>query len=88
MQWIECYPDGMDKGRQFVAVSDGVTTFCAIGDDIDALIADYVATYGFNTPGDVHCAAKLYYGDEEAWPAEARKFTIRSDDGRDGYLVA
>jgi hypothetical protein len=82
-EWSETYPQYMPEGQAFVAISDGTCTHCAYGDDIDALIADYVSTYSFNSPGEVRCTAGRYPSDwngEDA-PAEERSFTIDSENG-------
>lgn len=76
IHWIECFASNMKTGQAFVAISDGTTTFCAVGGDLDVMIADYASNYGFNSPGDVSCVASLYAGDEEASISDTRHFTI------------
>lgn len=58
-----------------VRISDGTETVRA------SSIEEYAASYGFNESGEVNCRVV----DEEG--EILRTFTIRSDDGRRGYLV-
>lgn len=77
-EWIETYPRYMPEGHAFVAISDGTVTHCALGEDLDALVAAYVASYAFNSPGEVECVASRYPADwngEDA-PAEERRFIV------------
>lgn len=82
-EWNETYPRYMPEGQAFIAISDGVVTHCAAGEDIDAMIADYASTYAFNSPGEVRCVASQYPADWDGEDAAAieKSFVIDSDGG-------
>ena len=79
----------MELVIKHIKISDGTETEAMEGTDIQAAIAEYVKGYGFNEPGDVECVVKVSEEDNptyQDWITHSR-FTIRSEDGRSGYLV-
>lgn len=76
-------------GIKHIKITDGTETERMEGIDVSAAIAAYAEGYGFNEPGEVECVVKVSEEDEPTYQdwIEHSRFTIRSDDGRSGYLV-
>ena len=91
IDWKFGLGDLPEHSTSIIKISDGDIPAWTSGHELDVAVADYAKTYGFNSPGDVHATASLYnsYDDAEANDyADRREFTVRSENGSTGYLVA
>jgi hypothetical protein len=90
IDWTETDPADMPAGT-IVQVDDDTTAVCApLEGSLRAMMEEYASTYGFNSPGDVECIARVYGKErgDESDAIETMYFTVRSDDGHRGYLAA